>query len=406
MMRLLTALLLAATCWANATDSDPSDTTQWPNTTSRANGDRWLAENHDKIRKMSPRVLVVNFSNEAKKDHIERLVGKIIEGVREGSRYHGYKDAKAPAFLDYQVFKYADLREADKTKGNCPHVPIKTAPKNKFNMDYSAYFSEKFAALYGVKDPKDESRFLRLDELVERGYVHELWFVLETVPEVAAYESVELKPKYNESFERIGNEYVQAGNGGDEDQKWTGRSIRIACINPTRGPGCFLESLSHSFEGMANCGAIPYLQKYFKEFAGFDLDKRFGLPINSFYPLWGDRSGIGYPNATTAVVTNQGREFTITNYVAIGGNAHFPPNGRRHYDLDNKDPVMAMIEDWRIGNSAKPWSNEAFAAYRELGQDCMGGWLIYWRQNFPGLDNKQKDDAGKPMKNWWPFLFY
>ena len=23
-----------------------------------------------------------------------------------------------------------------------------------------------------------------------------------------------------------------------------------------------------------------------------------------------------------------------------------------------------------------------------------------------GLDNKQKDDGGKPMRNWWPFLFY
>ena len=32
--------------------------------------------------------------------------------------------------------------------------------------------------------------------------------------------------------------------------------------------------------------------------------------------------------------------------------------------------------------------------------------LIYWRQNFPGLDNRQKDELGKPMKNWWPFLFY
>jgi hypothetical protein len=36
----------------------------------------------------------------------------------------------------------------------------------------------------------------------------------------------------------------------------------------------------------------------------------------------------------------------------------------------------------------------------------MGPWLIYWRQNFPGLKNRQKDDEVKPMKNWWVFLFY
>jgi hypothetical protein len=24
----------------------------------------------------------------------------------------------------------------------------------------------------------------------------------------------------------------------------------------------------------------------------------------------------------------------------------------------------------------------------------------------PGLDNTALDDDGRPMKNWWPFLFY
>jgi hypothetical protein len=43
--------------------------------------------------------------------------------------------------------------------------------------------------------------------------------------------------------------------------------------------------------------------------------------------------------------------------------------------------------------------------YRDLDPDCMGAWLDYWRQNMPGRDNRQKDDAGRPMKIWWPFLF-
>jgi hypothetical protein len=45
-------------------------------------------------------------------------------------------------------------------------------------------------------------------------------------------------------------------------------------------------------------------------------------------------------------------------------------------------------------------------AYRELAPDCMGRWVVYWRQNMPGLDNTALDDDGRPMKNWWPFLFY
>jgi len=72
----------------------------------------------------------------------------------------------------------------------------------------------------------------------------------------------------------------------------------------------------------------------------------------------------------------------------------------------------STIEDWRIGSGpnrtdqAKLWTNGAFGKYREFVLDCMGAWLVYWRQNMPGLDNQQKDGFGKPMKNWWPFLFY
>jgi hypothetical protein len=32
--------------------------------------------------------------------------------------------------------------------------------------------------------------------------------------------------------------------------------------------------------------------------------------------------------------------------------------------------------------------------------------MVFWRQCMPGLDNLSLDDEGKPMKNWWVFLFY
>jgi hypothetical protein len=31
---------------------------------------------------------------------------------------------------------------------------------------------------------------------------------------------------------------------------------------------------------------------------------------------------------------------------------------------------------------------------------------VYWFQSMPGLDNKCLDAEGRPLKNWWPFLFY
>jgi hypothetical protein len=404
--------LAAVVARAAGPETDPPDGTVWPNQASRANGDRWIVENHDRLRQMRPRVLIVNFSNLARREKTDRLVAGIIDAIAEGSRYHGNTNPNAPAFLKYEVFKLVDLRD-ESTNVLSAKTPLKPGRTNGFNVNYNAFFSDQFVGYFGAVDPANRSRYLRLDELVARGYVHELWMVAEGVKGFGAFESVELKPKYDEQFRPLPGRFVQAGNGGDPDQKWTGRSIRIGFINASRGVGCFMESLSHSMEGMATSGAIPYFTKYFKEFAGYDLRTRWNLPFNSFYALKYDGRKIEYPDEHTTIIRpGDGREITLTNYFVIGGNAHWPPNGRGHYDLDNGNAVLSTMEDWRIGSGPggsdlkKPFTNEAFARYRGLAPDCMGAWLVYWRQSFPGLDNLQKEDDGKPMKNWWPFLFY
>ncbi|HKS37496.1 MAG TPA: pectate lyase, partial [Verrucomicrobiae bacterium] len=396
---------------ASSPANDPAELTVWPNQTSRANSDRWLIDNHDRIRMMRPRLLVLNFSNRAKMEQVEQMTADLIAALAESSRYHGYRDSNALAFLQYQVFKVVDLRD-DSTNANSALIPLRPGVTNDFNVRYSGFFEDALATRYGVPDPKNLSRFLRLDELVDGGYVHEVFFFCEGDPPVKGYEVVELKPQYDENFQRVGDGYVQAGNGGDPDQKWTGRSVRLGFVNASRGVGCYLESLSHGLEGMATSGAIPYFSRYFKEFAGYDLDKRFGLPFPTFYQLPYGMTAVEYPDSQTAVIKFQNRTWTLTNYVAAGGNAHWPPNGRLHYDLENTNTVMSTIEDWRIGSGpngedvARPWTNEAFARYRNLAPDCDGPWLVYWRQNMPGPGNRQRDDEGKPMKNWWPFFFY
>jgi hypothetical protein len=165
-------------------------------------------------------------------------------------------------------------------------------------------------------------------------------------------------------------------------------------------------------EGMSNSGAIPYYTKYFREYAGLNLKERFNLPFNDLYGVQYGNQQIRYPDEKTMVVTHQGKEYRVDDYLCAGGNVHFPPNGRNHYDLQNDRPVLSTIEDWRIGSGpdgkdiAKPFTNAAFRNYHDLASDCMGPWLIYWRQNIPGLGNTQRDDNKRPMKNWWPFLFY
>ncbi len=397
--------------------SDPVDPTVWPNSTSRANGDAWLAEHHDEIRSMKPRVLVINFTNEYNREHLDRLLNQLIFTLGESSRYHGYNDPKAPVFLNYQVFKFVELRDRAKNQGNSRKVPLKDPQaKSGWNVNYRQFFSPEFADYYAVPDPRDPKRNLRLDELLDGGYVHEVWFFLsdtaKEVPFVGAFEVVEEKPKYDAEFKRIGDHWVQAGNGGDDSQPWVGRSCRIAFINAGRGIGCFLESLSHGIEGTSNSQAIPYFTKYFHEYADFNLRQRYGVAFDSLYAVEYKGSPISYAGDHTAIVSHAGEKVTIENYTPAGGNAHFPPNARYHYDLKNAAPLLSTVEDWRIGSGpggediAKPFTNQAFRGYSDIAPDCMGAWLVYWRQNFPGLDNKQKDDDGKPMKNWWPFLFY
>lgn len=396
---------------------DPDAETVWPNRSSRSNSDGWIVKNHDRIRKMNPRVLVLNFSNKHSRVHLDSQVRQLITAIAESSRYHGYINTKSAVFLQYEQFKFVDLRDSDRKQFDSRKIPVKDKNrKTGINFNYGELFSENFAREYGVVDPRNSKRYLRLDELVDAGYVHEVWFFVSGQEEpgrnIASLEVVEEKPVYDKSFQRKPDRWVQAGNGGDDDQPWTGRSLRINSLNASRGIGCALENLGHGLEGLSNSGAIPYFTQYFKEFAGFDLNKKYNLPFESFYGVDYGKKMIEYPDQKTLVVSHRGKTQRLENYISAGGNVHFPPNGRSHYDLSNDQPVLSTIEDWRIGSGtggkdlARPFTNQAFEKYRTLAPDCMGAWLVYWRQNMPGLDNRQKADGGQPMKNWWPFLFY
>ena len=83
------------------------------------------------------------------------------------------------------------------------------------------------------------------------------------------------------------------------------------------------------------------------------------------------------------------------------------PNGRFDYDLDGAAPGPLDDRDLApAGPAGAPLDARRPGPYRDLAPDCMGRWVVYWRQNMPGLDNTALDDDGRPMKNWWPFLFY
>ena len=385
--------------------------TAWPSLDSLANSDEWIVAHHDGIGLMQPRVLALNFSNDTSHEDALAIFERLTRALAESSRWQGAERSGAPAFLDYQIEKFVDLRDdpplptCDDNSTLYPRKP----EGSPYNFEYSELYGETFAGYYGYPDPDDPGRFLTLGELVDRGTIHEVWFIANHGSCGAPLETIELKQYYDLALRKSG--YGPAGNGHDYGVPWIGRSLRLTFINPHRGIGCAMENLGHGLEGYRNYDAISYLTRYLTEYAGFDLDERWGLPFSSFY-AYGSEDNNSFPEPDRLLSHYQGTDRTVPGYVAIGGNVHFTPNGRSHYDLWNTEPVMSTIRDWRTGSGpggedlAGPFTGDEYDPYLQLAPDCMGPWLVYWRQHMPGLRNTARDDGDRPMKNWWPFLFY
>lgn len=369
---------------------EPGPGLTWPNEESGANSDDWLVANHDRIRRMRPRVLVLNFVHGLSEKQARDKAGALCAALRESSRWHGYRDPQAPAFLEYEIAAVADLTEpAGRVDRNSARLP---RAADGISFDHGPLFEMRL--LDGLK----------LEGLVERGLVHEVWFLMQHTARSSSWETVEVKQRYDESFAKTGHTRG-AGNSGEHSAPWIGRSLRILFFNFERGVGCAMESLGHSLEHMATCGAIPYYQRHFTRYAMLDLDRRFGLPFDSLYAR--GPHPVAYPTPTTLQYRRGWRKRKLQDYIVAGGNVHFLPNGRLDYDLGNEAPVLSTIESWRQPDEeARPWTPQALERYRDLAPDCMGRWVVYWRQNMPGLDNTALDDASRPMKNWGPFLFY
>ena len=79
---------------------------------------------------------------------------------------------------------------------------------------------------------------------------------------------------------------------------------------------------------------------------------------------------------------------------------------------DSPFTVQSTCTSWRQGGGPagadvpRPFTRDAFRFYERLAPDCMGAFLVWWRQNVPGPDNGLLDDDGAPMLSWWPFLYY
>jgi hypothetical protein len=398
--------------------ADAGPKLEWPNADSFATSDPWIAKHHDAITKMRPRILAVNFDDDPKtRDEFHENVLRVAAGINEGSRYHGYASSDAPPFLEYEVGEWVDLADAPAPPGwldrhkISSRTPVRCSKEDAFyNFDYAKLVAD-----------------LNVCDKLAKGAIHEVWIHMNGDPdpipcpdgtpvEVGAAEILESKPFYDTKgnpkaglFERC------AGNGclGEKDfQAFAacGRTVRVLFLNSTRGPGCAIHSAGHGYEWMARSQTVPELTPRFSRFANFDLKERLGLPFTDWYACDApDCITFTGPNALTWRAA--GRSGTIATYDQACGNVHFAPNARAHYD-ESDTKVLASCEHFGLGDgeggkdAREPFDRSKYERYQKLAPDCGGAWQVYWRQSFPGLGNAAKDEQGKPMRNWWPYIFY
>jgi len=414
----------------------PDDPRIWPNAMSCANSDAWLVDNHELIETMEPRLLVLDYDSASLPMDVSDRIEQAMAALREGSRYHGYEPGSmaAPALDPQLATPIIELRDAPPAPStNGAAYPREDPVEGDMGLDYGAFFSEDYAPNFGVVDPDDPTRYLTLCEMVERGMIHELWFHANPNNETAnGREVVEIKPYYDDMRVRLANDAIGhcAGNGCMDPEDFVDlpasctRSLRLAFVDSTRGPHCLNHSLSHGFEGTGNrtwdtTSYIPYLEDYFREFAGFDLDTRYNQPFATWY--WCDANDttctLSYPDATsvdwvethdmTNMVVDSG---SIPDYDPVCGNVHFPPNAPADYAWMDPTVVETSCTSYRMANG--PGGVDLSAPYHSglldlsFDGDCAGPWDVWWRQNFPGHDNLAWDANGYRMLSWWPFLYY
>src|SRR6185369_9076809 len=104
----------------------------WPNETSSANSDDWLAQNHDRISQLRPRVLAMDIGNTS---NAMTLIQRHIDGLANATSFHKYNTPGAQPMVVYQLVKVVN-------GGSGPN--------------YSTWNSQAFAdSNIQIKDPKD-----------------------------------------------------------------------------------------------------------------------------------------------------------------------------------------------------------------------------------------------------------
>ena len=386
----------------------------WPTAGHGANSDPWLVAHHDVITQMSPRVMVLDFDNGATPDQVMATAQLQASALAEGSRYHGYADSTAAPFLKMQIVKVVDLTDhpppASWTHPSSTLLP--TTSTGEF--DATALFTARFNDSYGFPDPSSPSGSLSLCQLFEQGLINEVW-IEDGEPDVRrAPLNVERKQAYDASGAAMPGMFLpDVGGGGSLNQIVCGVTVRMAHLDPARGPGCDLQVRGWGIDGMWD--ALPAAAADARAFLNADFDSRFGVQFASFADicdLAGD-SCVTYPSADGRGRQLRGRQgWRIDPFLQGCGSSRYPPNARGHGDFVQQRARAGPLRRLRPGRRSptaatstrrtprrRSRARERVPRLRRRLADLLAPEHARRRQPRP---RRQRP----PIKNWWPYLYY
>lgn len=377
----------------------------WPNSASSANSDRWLAANHDDLREIRPRVLVLNFHNESRGDAILPAIQERMFALAEGSRYHGYQDPEAPAFVNYELAGVVDYTDEDPDASTDAEssTRVPEGPDGQFDVQ------QLFEPPFSFPHPSGSDEEVGLCALFELGAVNEVWLAVagERQPPLM----LERKQRYDAALEAVSGDFNSCIHEGDEYclEVECGVTVRLAHLNPERGVDCDLQVRGWS---IVDTGlTIPYFAENATPFLNGDFRERFDVDFDSFADVCESNVDcVEYPS--TGVAEAVSGDWRFDPYRQGCGTPEFPPNAATRYDWGSTTPVDSRCEHYGLrdgddGDAYEIYEVSKLSIYDGLvPNDCGGGWQLYWRQSMPGLDNPAFGADGQRMKNWWPFMFY
>ena len=190
----------------------------------------------------------------------------------------------------------------------------------------------------------------------------------------------------------------------------------IGFINVTRGVSAVSWRASqHGMEGIVDFEGDSLLHQYFQRVCRLMTSGSLGCavryvlrvpycghsPVSRIQPPIG-RCRTGGNRSTRSLTTLSAWAAT-----PIGRRTPAPLRSGEYRAGSLHHRGLAQSAAARREGPREAFTNQAFAALSEdLRPDCMGAVAHLLAPKHAGPGQPPKDDSGKPMKNWWPFLFY